>query len=388
MIVRVIPHRSPRPRSRRRWIGLAVALLALPIAAYAVAVALREPLPVSRVDAARQTLSRVQREVANPADPLLAVAVGRAEAMELELARARGALLDFHAADRVGALAVEVETLASDALERHQTEQSRAVAAAQARLLDLEGRLASFADSLPAFPADHRLRRHYLRGRLELDGARKALAAGEVAPAETGLDEARFHLAALTGQVDRLTARYSDPALRRQWQDWVDRTVAATERGGQAVIVEKASGRALLVRRGRAVAAFRVELGRNGLAGKVHSGDAATPEGRYRVVEKRENGRTKFHRALLLDYPNDDDRRAYERAVRRGQVPRGRGIGGLIEIHGEGGQGLNWTDGCIALTNPDMDRLYDAVATGTPVTIVGRARVRGADPGAPSRLTR
>ena len=388
MIVRVTPPRPARPRPRRRRAGLVVALLALPIAACAVAVALREPLPVDRVATARQTLSRVEREIADPADPLLAVAVRRAEAMELDLARARGALFDFEGADRVGALAIEVETLALDARQQHQTEKSRAAAAAQARLRDLEERLASFADSLPAFPADHRLRRHYLRGRLELDGARKALAAGEVAPAETGLAEAKFHLDALTGQVDRLTARYSDPALRRQWQDWVDRTVAATERGGQAVIVEKASGRCLLVRGGRAVAAFRAELGRNGLAGKVHSGDAATPEGRYRIVEKRENGKTKFHRALLLDYPNDDDRRAYQTAVRRGQVPRGRGIGGLIEIHGEGGQGLNWTDGCVALANADMDRLFDAVATGTPVTIVGRAQVRGADPGAPSRLTR
>jgi len=388
MIVRVTRPRPARPRLRWGRLGLAAALLALPIAVYAVALAAREPLPVSRVEAARQTLGRVQREIANPADPALAAAVGRAVVMELELARARGALFDFAGPDRVGALAGEVETLALNALWRHQTAERRAAAAAQERLRGLEARLAGFADSLPAFPADHRLRRHYLRGRLELARARAALAGGEVAPAEAGLAQADFHLDALAGQVDRHTARFADPALRRQWQDWVDRTVAATERGGQAVIVEKASGRCLLMRRGRVVAAFRAELGRNGLAGKVHSGDAATPEGRYRIVEKREGGRTKFHRALLLDYPNDDDRRAYQTAVRRGKVPRGRGIGGLIEIHGEGGQGLNWTDGCVALTNADMDRLYKAVATGTPVTIVGRARIPGAGPGAPSRLTR
>jgi lipoprotein-anchoring transpeptidase ErfK/SrfK len=64
-------------------------------------------------------------------------------------------------------------------------------------------------------------------------------------------------------------------------------------------------------------------------------------------------------------------------------VPPGRGIGGLIEIHGAGGQGRNWTDGCVALVNPDMDRLFAAVGVGTPVTIVGRAHLPAPAGGTP-----
>ena len=45
--------------------------------------------------------------------------------------------------------------------------------------------------------------------------------------------------------------------------------------------------------------------------------------------------------------------------------------GGLIEIHGEGGRGEDWTRGCVALSNRDMDDLFRRVAVGTPVTIVG-----------------
>jgi len=59
--------------------------------------------------------------------------------------------------------------------------------------------------------------------------------------------------------------------------------------------------------------------------------------------------------------------------VRKGNIPR-RGIGNLIEIHGDGGKGINWTDGCVALTNSDMDKLYGLVGVGTPVTIVGSLR--------------
>jgi len=56
---------------------------------------------------------------------------------------------------------------------------------------------------------------------------------------------------------------------------------------------------------------------------------------------------------------------------RAGQLPRGAALGGLIEIHGEGGRGKDWTKGCVALSNDDIDDLYRKVGVGTPVTIVG-----------------
>ena len=55
----------------------------------------------------------------------------------------------------------------------------------------------------------------------------------------------------------------------------------------------------------------------------------------------------------------------------RGIIPTRVGIGNLIEIHGEGGEGRDWTDGCVALANPDMDRVFALTEVGTPVTIVG-----------------
>jgi lipoprotein-anchoring transpeptidase ErfK/SrfK len=88
-------------------------------------------------------------------------------------------------------------------------------------------------------------------------------------------------------------------------------------------------------------------------------------------VARKDRAATLYYKALLLDYPNADDRRAFARARRAGEVSAGTGIGGLIEIHGEGGLGRDWTKGCVALTNADIDDLFQRVDVGTPVTIVG-----------------
>ena len=77
---------------------------------------------------------------------------------------------------------------------------------------------------------------------------------------------------------------------------------------------------------------------------------------------------------MLLDYPNHDDRIRFQEEVDKGSLPENAEIGGLIEIHGDGGRGINWTDGCIALSNKDMDVLYRKVQKGSMITIVGSLR--------------
>lgn len=173
-------------------------------------------------------------------------------------------------------------------------------------------------------------------------------------------------------------ARYRDPALLRVWQEWVDEAVAESLRSGKpVVIVDKLGRRSLLVTAGKVVDRYAVEMGGNALADKLYEGDEATPEGLYKVTEKRGRGQTSFYRALMLDYPTEEDRREHAEARREGLVPRGRGPGGLIEIHGMGGRGFDWTLGCVAITNDEMDRLFAAVSVGTKVVIVGTARVPG-----------
>jgi murein L,D-transpeptidase YafK len=122
---------------------------------------------------------------------------------------------------------------------------------------------------------------------------------------------------------------------------------------------------------GEPVLDYPVDVGANGIGPKLQQGDRATPEGRYRIVLKKGPGQSLYHKALLLDYPNAEDRRRTAEAGRDGRLRRGADPGGLIEIHGDGGRGRNWTDGCVAVSNADMDVLYERLEVGAWVTIVG-----------------
>lgn len=116
------------------------------------------------------------------------------------------------------------------------------------------------------------------------------------------------------------------------------------------------------------VKTYKVALGRNPQGRKQQEGDGRTPEGSY-VIDSRKRD-SAFHRALHISYPNAEDQRR----------ARGRGVspGGAIMIHGlpNGREGLgkahvkrDWTDGCIAVTNEEIEELWRVVSNGTPVLI-------------------
>ena len=166
------------------------------------------------------------------------------------------------------------------------------------------------------------------------------------------------------------------PALRRfvdgeqiaLWRRKVDETIRESKlRGGYAIVVSKVDRQLYLYRGGRLVRTYPVGLGSRSISDKLCAGDRATPEGKYRITKKL--ARSKYYKALLINYPNDEDRRQFEQAKRRGAIPRRVGIGGLIEIHGGGKDGQTY--GCVALDNHQMDEIYALADVNTPVTIVG-----------------
>lgn len=208
--------------------------------------------------------------------------------------------------------------------------------------------------------------------RLRLSLAERLAGSGDLNGATTAADDAIALADAAQAGWRWQRDRVADPELRARWMRQVSETVDRSKSlGNAAVIVNKAGRRLHVYRRGRQVAVFSAEIGTAGLAPKRHAGDRATPEGTYRVVTVKTGGATRYYKALLLDYPNGDDRRRYELAREEGTIPEGVGPGSLIEIHGHGGRGRDWTEGCVALRDEDMDRLLEMVAVGTPVTIVG-----------------
>ncbi len=226
------------------------------------------------------------------------------------------------------------------------------------------------------------------RAEVTCNEARALLAAGEIERAVIAARRASAQVSEAYARFSRYLNAGTSPERRRQFSRWVRDTLEWSDKSGEpAIIVDKQRRTLTLVKNGRRVRTYRAELGVNGTLDKIYAGDRATPEGKYRVTEKRGPRQTRWYKALLLNYPNDEDLEEFDRMRRRGQISKRARPGGLIEIHGEGGRGQDWTDGCVALVNPDMDDLFDRVSVGTPVTIVGyEADPYAAAESSPSRI--
>ncbi|MFW6093067.1 MAG: L,D-transpeptidase family protein [Pseudomonadota bacterium] len=142
----------------------------------------------------------------------------------------------------------------------------------------------------------------------------------------------------------------------------------AADPGVDRIVIDKSDRRLELIAGERAIRTYAVALGDAPKGHKRFEGDERTPEGRYTI--DRRNDDSLFHRALRISYPNEADRM---RALQAGLNP-----GGQIMIHGlKNGQGAlgdrhlgsDWTDGCIAVTNAEIDEIWSLVEVGTPVEI-------------------
>jgi hypothetical protein len=156
------------------------------------------------------------------------------------------------------------------------------------------------------------------------------------------------------------------------WKRWTDKTLSDSRKNKDySIIIDKFSRKFLIYLGGSKKYEFEAELGKNWVGDKRTRGDMATPEGMYKITKKFDGGKTKYYKALLLDYPNEEDKERFRSEIAHGSLPSNAKIGGLIEIHGNGGKGIDWTEGCIALTDREMDVIFNIVRVGTPVTIIG-----------------
>lgn len=134
------------------------------------------------------------------------------------------------------------------------------------------------------------------------------------------------------------------------------------------VLVLKSKRELLLMNGGRVLKTYRISLGRNPVGAKTRRGDGRTPEGRYTIDTK--NGYSRFHLALHVSYPNSTD---WARASSTGADPGGNiMIHGLPNGHGprwETKQFTDWTAGCIAVSDRDIEEIWQAVTGGTPIEI-------------------
>ena len=161
----------------------------------------------------------------------------------------------------------------------------------------------------------------------------------------------------------------------RDYNNWLDiknKTISwSKQNGAYACLVDKYNRKCYVYKNGKLAYTYTVELGPNWVGPKQQSGDNKTPEGMYKITKKKSGAHTRYYKALLLNYPNEQDLADFKAAQKKGIISKRVKSGGLIEIHGDGGKGFDWTNGCVALANNDMDKLYNIASIGMPVNIVG-----------------
>ena len=135
----------------------------------------------------------------------------------------------------------------------------------------------------------------------------------------------------------------------------------------QAIVI-KSQRTLTLLSHGKVLRTYKVALGGFRVGTKEQQGDHKTPEGQYTL--DRRNAKSRFYKSIHVSYPNEQDKQKASQ--------RGVSAGGDIMIHGlPNGFGwlgsthraLDWTDGCVAVTNEEMDEIWELVPDGTPIEI-------------------
>lgn len=186
-----------------------------------------------------------------------------------------------------------------------------------------------------------------------------------------------IHAQAETKRDDAASAETSSPASSSS----TAQTPLKLPLVNPKIVVSKSARQLSLYSDGRVVRTYKIALGTNPVDDKVRQGDRSTPEGDFYVCVK--NARSNFYLSLGLSYPNveDAERGLRDKLISRAQrntivraiqnkrrPPWDTALGGEIFIHGGGTDG-DWTWGCVALANPDIKELFDAVPMGTSVRI-------------------
>ena len=140
------------------------------------------------------------------------------------------------------------------------------------------------------------------------------------------------------------------------------------------ILIKKNAHELTLYKNDVAMKTFKVAIGPGGQGFKHREGDKVTPVGHYHVIMHQPS---QFHQFLRLDYPNAEDRSRFAKLQASGELPKEATIGGDIGIHGAPPQpqwksihkSVDWTLGCVAVDDAEIDEIGSLVADGTPVEI-------------------
>lgn len=359
-----------RKRSVRRLIIVAFIFVLIGTGAYALyKISTNEP-PVEEIRKARENISKANVKKADKfAKDDLKKSMALYDSAMVHWERENEKFILFRDYTKVREFANESVRLSSTASQKASSSSDKLKTEVKKELADLKSRIDHFKRNFDKLPGD-RIWKQFNAGKLKYEEAKAAYDHGELLEARKKLDTAKPKIDYCYKEATAILEKYFE--AYPEWQRISNAAIKQSRSNhNQAIIVDKFARKCYLYSKGELIEIFHVDLGRNWMGSKNHSGDLTTPEGSYKITDKKERSRTKYYKALLLNYPNEEDKKRFQANKKNGIIAKNKSIGGLIEIHGEGGQGADWTEGCVALANKDMDRLYAKTSVGTPVIIVG-----------------
>ena len=146
---------------------------------------------------------------------------------------------------------------------------------------------------------------------------------------------------------------------------WAESTLPVAE----SVLVDKSERKLWLINGGMKYREYEISLGDSPLGHKEREGDERTPEGSY-VIDYR-NPESKYHLSLHISYPRQQDQQtAREKGVSPGGDIFIHGLPNGLEFMHQAYRGVDWTDGCIAVNNQEIEEIWALVRDGTPIEIL------------------
>jgi L,D-peptidoglycan transpeptidase YkuD (ErfK/YbiS/YcfS/YnhG family) len=359
-------------RKRKTRIAIVVGLLGVVAVALVLLFVSMAPVPpIEKIEKARIAISEAKKAKAdayapalfNESEKLYNMAISRWKSENAKFILKR----DFESIDQLVELSV---AKAKDAKNKAQSHSSDLETSIGATIKSLENSVDKYDRLFNNLPLRKVTFQNYEKGLMLLKEAKYDYKAKNYLVSKPKIDKAAKYLndcfAAVKSYLKDYFSSYSS------WKEWNDRTINASRKNKtDAIVVDKYAKKCYVYKSGKLKHTFDCELGKNWIGTKRHRGDKATPEGIYHITKKLDSRKTKYYKALLINYPNDEDKSRFQKEIKQGTLPKKTNIGGLIEIHGNGGKGVNWTEGCVALKDSDMDIIYRIAEVGTPVTIIG-----------------
>ncbi|MBN2636801.1 MAG: L,D-transpeptidase family protein [Prolixibacteraceae bacterium] len=352
------------------WILIISLVLLIGSAGYSFYKLSAEKLPTKEINEARESLTRAKKNDAlKYATKKLKDAEMYYDQAMIEWALQNEQFFLFRDFSKTRELASKSLALSSDAKQQSVQEKNKMDLQLKADFEDVEKIIVKFDTFYKTLPLERETFDLFNKGKMEYLEAKNEFNKNNLVKAAQLIEQADSKLL----KAEK-SAKNKIENFFKSYPDWINNAKLADQlsKNGQVVVlVNKMESKCTVLKSGKAIKVFNAELGFNWMGDKIMKGDRSTPEGIYKITEKKKGVKTKYHKALLLNYPSKEDESRFARLKTNRVIPKSAQIGGLIEIHGDGGKGIHWTDGCIALKNKDMDQLYDLCSIGTPVIIIG-----------------